>query len=166
MKEGRYFPGAVADERGFSMIEAIVVLIIIAILAPIIVSQAFRQQDTTPLITETEVLKSSLRYAQIRAMNDTVTWGISLDSAAAYTLVRTGYAAPNLPGDSSATHTLTGGVTVSSVVGTVGTTVRFNEWGAPVDGSGVPAGADTTITLSLGGQSDTVTVTKNTGYIP
>jgi len=163
LREGRPFSRAVGDERGFSMIEAIVVLIIIAILAPIVISQAFRQQDTTPLITETELLKSSLRYAQIRAMNDTVTWGISIGSSTSYTLLRTGYTAPNLPGDTSATHNLAGGVTISSGVGT---TVLFNEWGAPVDLSGVPLVADTTIALSLGSQSSTVTVTKNTGYIP
>jgi len=147
------------------MIEAIVVLIIIAILAPIVVSQAFKQADTNPLITEAEMLKSNLRYAQIRAMNDTVTWGISLDSSTTYTLIRTGYTAPDFPGDpsNSATHTLTASVTVSSGVGT---TILFNAWGVPVDGSGTPFNTNKMITLSQGSQSATVTVTKNTGYIP
>jgi len=162
LKEGRPCFRVIADRRGFSMIEAVVVLVIIAILAPIVVSQAFKETDTTPLITEAEILKSNLRYAQIRAMNDTVTWGIRIASAAAYTLIRTGFTAPNLPGDSSATHTLTGGVTFSSGVGS---TILFNEWGAPVDGSGVPLSANTAVTLSLSGQSNTVTVTKNTGYL-
>jgi prepilin-type N-terminal cleavage/methylation domain-containing protein len=149
--------------RGFSMIEAIVVLIIIAIIAPIILSQAFKQTDTTPLISEAEILKSSLRYAQIRAMNDTVRWGINLASATTYTLVRTGYTAPNLPGDSSATHALSSKVTLSSGVGT---TVLFNDWGVPVDGAGSPLSSNTTITLTQSGQTSTITITKNTGYIP
>jgi len=162
LKERRLPFRIIANNRGFSMIEAIVVLIIIAILAPIVVSQAFKQADTTPLITEAEILKVNLRYAQIRAMNDTVTWGISIAGSTTYTLVRTGGTTPNLPGDSSTTHTLTGGVTISSGAGT---TVTFNEWGAPVDGSGTPLTANTTVTLSLGGSSSTVTITKNTGYI-
>jgi len=164
LKERRPPFRIIADSRGFSMIEAIVVLIIIAILAPIVVSQAFKQTDINPLITEAEILKSNLRYAQIRAMNDTVTWGISLTGSTTYTLIRTAGTAPNLPGDpsNSATHTLTGSVTISSGVGT---TMLFNEWGAPVDGSGTPFNTNTTITLSLGGQSSTVTITKNTGYI-
>jgi type II secretory pathway pseudopilin PulG len=145
------------------MIEAIVVLIIIAILAPIVVSQAFKQADTTPLITEAEILKSNLRYAQIRAMNDTVTWKINFASSTTYTLIRTGGTTPNFPGESSTTRTLAGSVTISSGAGT---TVTFNEWGAPVDGSGTPLTANTTITLSQGGSSSTVTVTKNTGYMP
>ncbi len=142
----------IADSRGFSMVEAVMVLVIIAILAPIVVSRT--STDTIPLLAEAEILKSNLRYAQIRAMNDTVTWGISIAGATTYTLVRTGYTAPNLSGDNSATHTLTGGVTISSGVGTV----LFNEWGTP--------STDTPITLSQGGQSSTVTITKNTGYIP
>jgi len=143
------------------MIEAIVVLIIIAILAPIVVSRT--TTDTTSLISEAEVLKANLRYAQIRAMNDTVTWKINFDSSTAYTLIRTGGTTPNLlPGDSSATHTLTGGVTISSGAGT---TVTFNDWGAPVYGSGTPLTVNTTVTLSQGSSSSTVTITKNTGYI-
>ena len=163
MKERRLPFRIIANNRGFSMIEAIVVLIIIAILAPIVVSQAFKQADTTPLITEAEILKVNLRYAQIRAMNDTVTWKINFDSSTAYTLIRTGGTTPNLlPGDSSATHTLTGGVTISSGAGT---TVTFNDWGAPVYGSGTPLTVNTTVTLSQGSSSSTVTITKNTGYI-
>jgi len=101
-------------------------------------------------------------------MNDTVTWGINFASSTTYTLIRTGYAtAPDLPGDpsNSATHTLTpkGGVTLSSGVGT---TILFNAWGAPVDGSGTPLMANTTVTLSQGGSSSSITITKNTGYIP
>lgn len=165
MKERRPPFRIIATNHGFSMIEAIVVLIIIAILAPIVVSQAFKQADTTPLITEAEILKANLRYAQIRAMNDTVTWKINFASSTAYTLIRTGGVTPNLPGDpsNSTTHTLTGGVTIASGAGT---TVIFNQWGAPVDGSGTPLTANTTVTLSQGGSSSSITITKNTGYIP
>jgi len=143
------------------MIEAIVVLIIIAILAPIVISRT--TTDTSSLISEAEVLKSSLRYAQIRAMNDTVTWGINLDSSTSYKLIRSNGSVPNLPGDNSVQHTLSGGVTLSSVV----TSILFNSWGVPVDGSGNALSSDTTISLSQGSQPpNTIIVTKNTGYIP
>ncbi len=138
------------------MIEVIAVLIIIAILAPLIVTRV--STDTTSLTAQADILKSHLRYAQIRAMNDTVTWGISLGGTA-YTLVQTGGPATYLPGDSGATHALTDNVTVS------GSSVLFNEWGIPVDGSGTPLGT-ATITLSQGSQSSAITVTGNTGFVP
>jgi MSHA pilin protein MshC len=143
------------------MIEIIVVLIIITILAPIVVSRF--STDNTSLIAQTEILKAHLRYAQIRAMSDTTTWRINLVDSATYTLSKAVGTAPNLPGDNGTTHTLTDNVTVASGVGTA---ITFNEWGSPGDVSGVPLTANAVINLSQGGQSSTITITKNTGYIP
>jgi len=144
----------VTDCRGFTMIEVIVVLIIIAILAPIVVSRF--STDNTTLVAQTDILKSHLRYAQIRAMNDTVTWGINIE-ASQYSLYQNNVLATKaLPGDNSATHPLTDGVTISSGV----QTVTFNEWGSPVSDP-LP------INLSQPGQTPIpITITKNTGYIP
>jgi prepilin-type N-terminal cleavage/methylation domain-containing protein len=183
LKERRLSFGIIATDRGFSMIEAIVVLIIIAILAPIVVSQAFKQADTTPLITEAEILKANLRYAQIRAMNDTMTWGLYLEETK-YSLYKNGSKASiGFPGrykgdkeyedykdsycynnpNELAVYCIKNNVAVSSGAGT---TITFNAWGVPVDGSGTALSSNTTVTLSLGGSSSTVTITKNTGYIP
>ena len=138
------------------MIEVIVVLFIMAIVASFVL---FRPSTSAnELVAQAEILKSHLRYAQIRAMNgdDTETWGIHLADANSYTLYKNNAQATDiLPGETAQTHTFPTEVSVSSGVGT---TVNFDSWGSPV------AGAQT-ITLTQAMQTSSITVTKNTGYI-
>jgi MSHA pilin protein MshC len=159
--------------NGFTMIELVVVLILLAIFATVVAGR-FGANDTE-LITEKDILKSNLRYAQIRAMNDTKTWGINLSSNTTYTLYRDGIKAPNppyyLPAEDNNNpagdpliHTLKGNVTIDNSL--VGSTITFNEWGIPVDGSGSPLAADVTLSLSDGVKTSSVNITKNTGFIP
>ena len=63
--------------RGFTLIEVMSALIIIGIVSAIAVSR-FGISDTE-LIIRSEVVKSHLRYAQLRAMNSESVWGISCD---------------------------------------------------------------------------------------
>ena len=63
-------------QRGFTMIEMVIVLIVMAIIATFILVRA--TPGSIDLIAQTEILKSHLRYDQIRAMNDTVSWGIHI----------------------------------------------------------------------------------------
>ena len=142
--------------NGFTMIEMIVVMFIMAIVASFVL---FRPSTSVnELVTEAEILKSHLRYAQIKAMNgdDTETWGIHLADANSYTLYKNNAQATDiLPGETAQTHTFPTEVSVTSGVGT---TVNFDSWGSPV------AGAQT-ITLTQGSSTSSITVTKNTGYI-
>ncbi len=144
------------------MIEVVVVLILLAILTPVVISKF--ETSGVRLITNTDILKSHLRYAQIKAMNDTVPWGIHIPNANSYILYKNNVTANDiLPGETAQTHTLTDNITVTAGVGT---TAAFNEWGAPVDGSGAPVAENIIITLSDGVQPGSITVTKNTGFIP
>jgi prepilin-type N-terminal cleavage/methylation domain-containing protein len=157
-------PGEITGNRGLTMIEVVVVLIVLAILTPFVVSRF--TTSNVELIAQTDVLKSHLRYAQIKAMGDTVSWGINVSSSTTYTLYKNNLTATsNLPGDTSPVHTLTNGATVSVTAGGV-STVAFNEWGTPINGSGTPLNVNVILTLSHGGQSGTITVTKNTGFVP
>jgi prepilin-type N-terminal cleavage/methylation domain-containing protein len=142
-------------QRGFTMIEMVVVLIVMAIVATFILARA--TPSNNDLIAQTEILKSHLRYAQIRAMNDTVPWGINIPNAGSYVLYKNNAQATSLlPGENAQTHTLPAGVTIS--VG-VGSTFNFDGWGSP----GTSA---LTIRLSQGTITSDITITKNTGYIP
>jgi hypothetical protein len=134
------------------------------------------------LPNERDILKSSLRFAQIKALNnavqDTDTWGIHLDSIS-YTYYRNGVPAyyydqtgtntvpDNLPGEcgnnplsciKSPTHYLPSGMTITTGVGT---TVSFNKWGSP-------GASNISIVLTKVGSPPippiNVTITKNTGY--
>ena len=136
------------------MIEMVIVLIVMAIVATFILVRA--TPGSNDLIAQAEILKSHLRYAQIRAMNDTVPWGIRIPDAGSYILYKNNAQATSLlPGETAQTHTLPTGITVTGV----GLTYNFDDWGSP--------GTSTlTLTLSQGTTTSNITITKNTGYIP
>lgn len=143
-------------QDGFTMIEIIVVLIVMAIVASVILYRP--TTNVNKLVAEADILKSHLRYAQIKAMNgdDTETWGIHLADAKSYILYKNNAQATDiLPGETAQTHTFPTEVSFTSGGGT---TVNFTNWGSPVSGA-------QTITLKQGIESINVTVTKNTGYI-
>jgi len=141
--------------RGFTMIEMVIVLIVMAIVATFILAGA--TPGSNDLIAQAEILKSHLRYAQIRAMNDTVPWGIRIPDTGSYVLYKNNAQATSLlPGESAQTHTLP---TVITVTAGTGSTYNFDDFGSP--------GTSTqTITLSQGTTTSNITITKNTGYIP
>ena len=159
------------NPRGFTMIELVIVLIVMSIVAVFIASRA--STSGNDLIAETDTLKSHLRYAQIRAMNDSVPWGIYIPNASSYVLYRNNAvdASQMLPGEKPGvaptpqTHNLQGTVTITSGAGT---TYNFNAWGAPVNVGipPIPLATAQTITLSEGVVTASITITPNTGYIP
>jgi prepilin-type N-terminal cleavage/methylation domain-containing protein len=152
-------------QRGFTLIEVIAVLVIIAVLAAIAVSRVISTKEVSA-ITERDILKSHLRYAQMRALSDDpipeplslppkVKWGISFSNDT-YTLVRdendTKTTPHNLPGEDSPTHKVASGVAFKDV-----TDVFFDKWGSPD-----PSELQFEVTPGGG----TITITKNTGFIP
>ena len=157
------------NDSGFTMIEMVVVLVILAMFIATVTSGY--KSINTDVPNEREILKSSLRFAQTKALNNAVDdnkWGISFtNGGTAYTLVyntENGVTTSpvNLPGEcgsnplvciSTPTHTLPSGMTIT------GSSVNFNKWGSP----GV---TDADIVLNKDGTAViTVKVTKNTGYI-
>lgn len=143
-------------KHGFTAIEVIAVLIIIGIFAAVVVSRATSTQ-TFSVYSEAEILKSHLRFAQLKAMGDlsSDTWGIVVGSGS-YTLTCTGVNCPanipNLPGESSNVHLF------RSVLGPSTTqTINFDSWGSPDNSP--------TITLSSGSNNASITITPNTGFI-
>ena len=136
------------------MIEVIAVLLLFGIVAAVVVSYA-PSTDSYKLASEEAIMKGHLRYAQFRAMGDNMSWGISFTSNS-YTLQKSGApASSNLPNENSATHNLHAGVTITSGVGT---TITFDEWGSP-------GPSNISIILSVGADSRTVMLTRNTGFI-
>jgi prepilin-type N-terminal cleavage/methylation domain-containing protein len=165
------------NQHGFTMIEMVMVLVIMAIVGTFI---AYRPAtESNELLAQTEILKSHLRYAQIKAMNETtVLWGIRIPDANSYILYRNNAVAKDnsgndimLPGENPGvspapqTHTLPTGITITTGFGP---TFNFNEWGIPVNTGSppVPIATGQTITLSQGSATSSITITKNTGYIP
>ncbi len=167
------------NQHGFTMIEIVVALMVLFIVSAVVVSRSFTT-GTNELMVEADGLKASLRYAQIQSLNnDTATWGIHFTGdGTSYILYKNGSPAvdislnpimipvkiPDAVKDPppANTHRLQGNVQITSGVGT---TATFDKWGRPVDGSGNPV-ADISLSLNQGTQTSTITITKNTGYIP
>ena len=141
---------AALTTSGFTLIEVIAVLLLIGILAAIAIGREANSGNQADVYGATEVLKNHLRYAQSTAMNANVSWGLNF-SGSSYTLQNAGGSATAfLPGD------IPSGIGYASSVNPV---MFDNHWGSP-------GAATITITVAKGGFSQTVTVTKNTGFIP
>jgi prepilin-type N-terminal cleavage/methylation domain-containing protein len=143
------------NSSGFTLIEVIAVLIIIAIITAVAVSRSMSTQND--LIQQVDIVKTHLRFAQLKALNDDVnTWWSITFSSGSYALSCTGSSCPAstpaLPSESSSSHGFPSGVTATSA------TVNFDKWGSP-------GGNAVGINLTQGSQTITITVAANTGYI-
>ena len=143
------------NQNGFTLIEVVAVLIIIVIITIVAIAKS---QGSVKLKVETDILKMNIRFAQIMAVGGNskpesqITITFNADS---YQLMRDGSSTGvSFPSARSATHTLPSSVTITSGTGTV----TFDEFGSP----GV---SDYTITLLENGNTKTVTITKNSGYV-
>lgn len=155
--------GKLGDKRGFTLIEIITVLVIVAIVSAVVISRG-TGTDSADLQAEVDTLKGHLRYAQYLAMNDIspVKWGIQV-SGQSYTLVRnlngdgTTFDNPySIPSESSATRSIAP-VTATAL------NVLFDQWGSPYNAS-TKLNSAATITLTPGPQS--ITINPETGFIP
>ena len=149
--------------HGFTILEVIAVLLIMAIVTVIIVSKVASTSEYE-LKSQTDVIKSHLRYAQLLAMNSDSTWGINFPTSGTYSLFRNGDTSQTVTflGEGSSTMTLPSGITTTTGI------VAFNDWGQPsTAASGDPVASSNILrTVSYGGASESITITCNTGYIP
>lgn len=136
---------------GYTLLEVIAVLLILTVLGAVALSG--HNTGLCSLTGESDALKGHLRYAQLRAMNDTIPWQV-LVTDTGYTLNKNTTPAL-LPGEDTATHTFAGGVIVTS--GTI--TVTFDNWGSP-------GATDLAITLGIDTDTRTISIAKDTGFIP
>lgn len=139
--------------EGFSMIEVVAILLIIGIITAVAASNSVSTQQD--LISQTDIAKSMLRYAQLKALNDdaATSWGIAF-TGNSYTLYRNPALVPatNFPGTNSDIYTLPTGVTISNV------TIDFNKFGSPMTGA-------TSVVLTQNGVTSTINISNNTGFI-
>lgn len=160
-----------ACRRGFTLIEIVVVLVLLGVLAAVAISKY--STNNISAVTEADVFKASLRYAQQRAMGDISTWGISIAAdGLSYSLFTNNpdlKVNPILPGVGANTRTLSDGVTMSSsnAVGNGGKNeIIFDYRGrlAASGGSNTSAGAEylKTAPLAVLGSNVTVTFTGDT----
>lgn len=145
------------NQRGFTMVEVISVLLIIALIA-VVAATRLSSTSSYDLSAQMEALKTHLRLAQARAMSTSSPWGICFSSSTTYYMFQgTGSTTPvAIPGESGATVDLTVKKSALSVTSTGSIPrVTFDAYGSP---------GNTTLTVTTTGGN--ITVTKNTGFIP
>ena len=145
------------DQRGFTMIEIISVLLLIGIIAIVAVVR-LSSTSSYDLASQLEVLKVHLRLAQTRAMSASSPWGICFSSSSTYYMFEGDGSTTPVPiaGENSATVDLTTKKSALSITSTAAIPrVTFDAYGSP---------GNTTLTITTSGGD--ITVTKNTGFIP
>lgn len=154
---------------GFTAMEVICVLVVIGILTAAALSKV-STSDAYDVNAEAEIIKSHLRYAQIRAMNTNAIWWISFPSSTSYTIANNiGGSTPAIPGSNSATANLSSGITLT--LDGVSSSVCFDTLGIPYTDTNcgsLQAQGDgwRTFTVSKGSASRSIQVRNNTGFIP
>lgn len=158
----------VRNNRGFTLIELISVVLIMGIVAAVAASRVGTSNNE--VIAQIEVVKSHLRYAQSRAMNSELIWGIRFDTDK-YWLFKEGDITKKVtfPGEDPNEDTNNDPEDVSLPSGmSVGTEiVSFKSWGKPYrDAAGVTSqSVNRTITFSPSLSNHLIVITKNTGFI-
>jgi len=160
----RFLPGNSAsfDSRGFSsacagftLLEILAVLVILGVFG-VIAATRFTGTDAAAKNAAAS-LKAHLRYAHLRAMGDTVSWGIHIRQNS-YTLLKNGNpAAINLPGETGPTKNLRGAQINPQE------RIHFSPGrGVPEDAGGTPLAGSRIFAIG----QQTVTVTRTTGFVP
>jgi len=164
---------------GFTLLEVLAVMVLMGILAVLAVVQHSTSDAT--LVAQAQVLKSHLRYAQMRSINTDLNWGIYYNYNGGninecYYLLFNGHSIANieqLPGESQDRVYLGDmGISIASAAGAAipgaqSFQVEFDQWGRPSSAQLDPSGS-ASITLDLaqpGHDHQQVVITRNTGYI-
>ena len=131
----------VADSRGFTLVELIMVVVLIGILAVSVVPK-FVDTSAISLLGGASMAAADIRYTQELAMGTHSTKSIVFTSGNTYYTV------------DAQTVNLPSRVTISN-----STTFTFNSLGEPTAGGG------SSVTLSAGSESKTITVESSTGRV-
>uniref|UniRef100_B8DPT0 Uncharacterized protein n=1 Tax=Nitratidesulfovibrio vulgaris (strain DSM 19637 / Miyazaki F) TaxID=883 RepID=B8DPT0_NITV9 len=143
----------------------VAVLVIMAVITAVAAARIFEQTPLELGGIEASV-RSHLRYARTRSMNSDQVFGVQIISTTTYAIFRNGNTGTRviLPGQpDTGIITLEGGATFT----TGATIISFDAWGRPCSNA---AGttlrtANTTVTLGYLGQTASIVVVRNTGYL-
>lgn len=159
-------------EKGFTLIELVIVILIIGILAVVISTDIASFMTISKLEAARFKLKSDIIYAQNLAVSQQINYRVTFSIAPTNSYTVFQGPATNIPDPLTGTVPFTvnfstnpsfQGVMISSTNLSF-SFVEFDELGVPADGLGNLTG-DGTITLTYGGSTAVITITKNTGKV-
>ncbi|MGE4520112.1 MAG: Tfp pilus assembly protein FimT/FimU [Desulfobacteraceae bacterium] len=142
------------EDKGFTFIEVIAVIVLIGIISAVVIAKSFDFQDTAAEDAFLAKFKTHLKYARTNAMNSDENWGIGLTSSGYFLFSGTTSDKKLLPGEENAVVSFpeSGNISIS------GESIMFDKFGQPSDLNGNLKQFD----FSL--KNDSVTVYKS-GYI-
>ena len=144
--------------RGFTLIELIVALVILAIISSVVFIRSPSQQSFE-VDAWAETLLRDIRYTQILSMSLNRSYRIIFASQR-YTIQDENSQPHQHPASELNYIPLPSGMTLSSSQ----TTVVFDGAGVPRDTGGSELSSNTTITLTAGSESATVNIAPQTGF--
>jgi prepilin-type N-terminal cleavage/methylation domain-containing protein len=148
---------------GFTVIELIAVLVMISVISAIILGRMGNLK--ADLDARTDTLKTHLRYAQSRAMDSDLIWGIRYTGTGYFLFSFNGSSESviRLPDEETPVVDLSGdGINLGAFH-----EISFDSWGSPfANATGTGSSTGQTIVVSAGGSPlNSIAVTKNTGFI-
>jgi MSHA pilin protein MshC len=144
-----------SGQRGFTLFEIVMVLLILGVISYFVATRLF-SADAPTQNAEMELVKNHLRFAQSKAMNSELNWGIKFGTSSRYWLFNTvdgENAVKRLPGVESADAIME--LASVQVTPPAGNKITFDSFGSP-------GGSTITISTTAG----PIVITKNTGFIP
>ena len=151
----------IIKRSGFTLLEVILVLLLISIFATIAV---LRQPSTdVTLKAQANALKSHIHYAQMRAMNTDTIWGVGYTSNS-FWLFKEAYDNQHLlPGEGQLSVDLDAkGITLNA---NGSNRLSFDTWGRSYSDDTLLLSEPLSIQLSKDGQSETLIITPDTGFV-
>ena len=166
------------EEKGFTLVELVLTIVIVMILGTA-VSLGLSGLSSARLDQAVNKVVSDLRYAQQLAISTQSRHGMTVNSTGQYTIHR------DVPPDTAIANPINlgttfvvtfntyqqgqlAGVVFSSATpfcGAAGSVMEFNSIGAPTDTNGAVLSCNSTLTLSYGGSTRTITIQKKTGNL-
>lgn len=170
----RFFFCRRIGSKGFTLLEVVVVLILLGVLALVAVANSGKFLRTSGVSADSSSLKNHLRYVQIWSMSNTDrVYGIKCTGSsysAFYVDAPSDFSSINI--SSTTDLALPGAETTSIPLANSSISafnIVFDFTGRPYIGTGTSLSLRTTdydLTLSGSGESDTLTITAYTGFIP
>ena len=178
-KKAKMINNTMNGERGYTLIEVVLALLIISFMAAIAAPQITSSIQNMRLNLAAGKMLSDIRYARELALSRHATYGISVNAAGnSYNIFSYSGGIKTIITDPRTEKNMTvnlsslpeySGVTIGAVSlcqngGCPSADMRFNSFGVPSDSNGTAMSSSGTIVLSAGGVTKTVTIYPTTAF--